>query len=142
MDLTTNHFTRLAFVSTLLALTSACGGGDGGGQAEKLAAGNVLVYQGRQSVQCGPKGLSPEQGAQTLINGGIDVLKSGCGGMTDVFYPAVCGAGDGSILLHEIRRENLPDAERLGLKDVATLRNKSTGLGYVWVDCDTGAPLP
>jgi len=148
MSLTTNHFTGAAVVVALSMLTIGCGGeGESTGQSEdktrEVAAGNALVFQGRQSVQCGPPGLSPEQGAQTLINGGIDVLQSGCGVTTsNAIQPAVCGAADGKILLHEIRRENVADAERLGLHDVETLRNPTTGAGYIWVDCDTGARLP
>ncbi|HJR70147.1 MAG TPA: hypothetical protein VKA43_08930 [Gammaproteobacteria bacterium] len=57
----------------------------------------------------------------TLIRAGIDVLRSACGTLTGVAFPAVCGAPTGEINLHDIRPENLPDAERLGFRDVAVL---------------------
>src|SRR3954469_17422082 len=146
MGSTTNHFSLLrAFSAVLVVQLAACGGGDENGDVapgKTLAApGNTVVFQSRQSVQCGSRGLTPEQGAQTLINAGIDVMKSGCGVMTGVAFPAVCGGETGEILLHEIRKENLPDAEHLGLQSAATLKDSTSGTGYAWVDCATGVPL-
>lgn len=136
MSRTTNHFPR-ALPILLLGLMTACGGD----KTQDARFPDVLVFQSRQSIQCGSKGLTPDQGAQRLINGGIDVVRSGCGAMTNVAFPAVCGNANGEILLHEIRRENLPDAERLGLQSIETLRNPTDGAGYVWTDCDTGQVL-
>jgi hypothetical protein len=127
--------------AVLIALVSACGG-DGDGGSSDAGPGNTLVYQSRQSIQCGSSGLTPEQSAQRLINGGIDVMKSGCGSRTGVVFAAVCGGDTGDILIHEIRRENLPDAEQLGFGSTATLEKPATGEGYVWVDCETRQRLP
>src|SRR6476659_919443 len=93
-------------MATLLA---ACG--DDGGS---MGSGNVAVYESRGMLQCQSGGLSPQQSAMKLTNAGLDVLRSGCGVVTNVAYPAVCGAGTGDIALHEIRRESLPTAEQQG----------------------------
>ena len=127
----TNHMMCALFVLGL----SACGDEDGAGG---VAPGNTLVFEGSGSVQCGPPGMTPQQSAQTLINGGIDVVESGCGAMTGVAFPTLCGVADGDILLHELRAANLRDAEQLGFSSVSVLRN-SEGRGYAWVDCQTGA---
>jgi hypothetical protein len=125
-----------------------CGGGDGSmdgnpiGPPGQVRIGNTWVYEGRQSLQCGSRGLTTQQSAQKLINGGIDVVQSACGVMTGVAFPAVCGAGTGEILLHEIRTVNLVDAEQRGFKAAATLQNPARGTDYARVDCQTGAPLP
>jgi hypothetical protein len=148
--------TTKVFPAVLIALMSACGGGGDGGSSDTdpgnrlvgrddshdAGPGDVLVYRSRQSVQCGSRGLTPAQSAQRLIDGGIDVIKSGCGSLTGVFVPAVCGGDTGDILIHEIRRENLPDAEKLGFGSAATLIKPATGEGYAWVDCETRQPLP
>jgi hypothetical protein len=127
------------------ATLSACGGGgstDDPLRRENASAGNVLVYESRQAIQCTTRGLTTQQSAQKLVNGGIDVLESNCGVNTNIVFPAVCGAGTPYLLLHKIRSANLEDAERLGFNAVAELQNPTTGIGYAKVDCDTGAPLP
>ena len=125
-----------------------CGGGDGSmdvnpiGPPGQIRAGDMWVYEGRQSVQCGSRGLTTQESAQKLINGGIDVVRSACGVMTGVAFPALCGSGTGEILLHEIRSVNLVDAEQRGFKSVATLQIPAQGRDYARVDCQTGALLP
>ena len=104
--------------------------------------GDVLVYESRQAIQCTSRGLTSQASAQKLVNGGIDVLESNCGVNTNLVFAAVCGAGNGDILIHKIRSSNLADAEQRGFSAVATLSNPTTGIGYAKVDCDTGAPLP
>ena len=144
---TAPHYFPRILLASLVALASACGG-DGSKPPEvrapdhTLPPDDALVYQSRGGLLCGSRGMTPEQGARTLINGGIDVIESGCGTMTNVSFPAVCGASTGDILLHEIRRVNLPDAEKLGFKDPATLADPPTNAGYAWVNCDTGEVLP
>jgi len=107
-----------------------------------VRAGDILVYESRQSVQCGSRGLTTQQSALKLTHGGIDVVQSACGAMTGVGFPAVCGAGTGEILMHEIRSVSLSDAEQLGFQSVATLQNPALGTDYAWVDCQTGLVMP
>ena len=104
--------------------------------------GDALVYEGRQSLQCGTRGLTTQESAQKLVNGGIDVVLSNCGVITGVVYAAVCGAGTGEILIHEIRAVNLPDAEKRGFKSVVTLTDPIAGTDWAKVDCQTGAMIP
>jgi len=134
-----SHFVLPGFLSVLL-----CACGDDGMQPkapEKIGAADLVVYESDGSVQCSPPTLTPQQSAQKLVNGGIDVMQSGCGGTTGVAYAAVCGGLNGSLLLHEIRRVNLPDAERLGFNDASKLIDQSEGTGYAWVDCTTREPI-
>jgi hypothetical protein len=107
-----------------------------------IRAGDSLVYEGRQSVQCGSRGLTPGQSAQRLIEGGIDVIASNCGVMTGIFYAAVCGEATGEILIHEIRSVNLPDAEQRGFNPVTELQDPVSGTSWEKVDCQTGVVLP
>ena len=128
------------------ATLAACGGGDSMEDDPSRIigppVGNVLVYELRQTVQCGPPGLTTQQSAQKLVNGGIDVLESNCGVSTGVAFIAVCGAGTGELIIHKIRGANLGDAEQLGFNPVEELVSSAAGTGYMKVDCDTGAPLP
>ena len=138
--------TNLLLTAAACVMLGACGdesASDMSPPPERLTPGfNELVFESRQSVQCGSRGLTTQQSAQKLVNGGIDVLESNCGVNTNLVFVTVCGAGTGDILIHKIRKVNLPDAERLGFSSVATLQNPTTGIGYVKVDCDTGAQLP
>lgn len=97
---------------------------------------SVLVYADRQAKQCVSEGLSPDESAGKLISAGIDVLSTDCGFQTGVAYPAVCGGGTPSILIHEIRRENLADAEEVGFTNIKALMNTETDPGYATVDCE------
>ena len=104
--------------------------------------GDVLVYEGRQAVQCGSRGLTTQESAQKLINGGIDVIASNCGVVTGVVYAAICGQATGEILIHEIRRVNVPDAEQRGFNPVVELQDPVSGVSWEKVDCQTGVVLP
>lgn len=103
---------------------------------------NALVYEGRQAVQCGSRGLTTAESAQKLIDGGIDVIASNCGIVTGQVYAAVCGAGTGEILIHEIRSENVRDAEQRGFNPVRELQDPVSGTTWEKVDCQTGIVLP
>jgi hypothetical protein len=127
---------RVPFLGALLTVTAVLLGGCGGGSVGRA---DVRVYISSGAEQCQSNGMSPQASAQRLINAGVDVLKSDCGVLTGVAFPAVCGGPTGDILVHEIRAANLPDAERLGFQDVATLT--AAGRGYALVDCTTRQPL-
>ena len=138
--------TTLLITGATCALLGACGGGGESAEdpldSERASAGDVLVYESRQAIQCTTRGLTPQASAQKLVNGGIDVLESNCGVNTDLVVITVCGAGTPDIIIHKIRRANLEDAEQLGFESVATLQNPTTGIGYAKVDCDTGELQP
>jgi hypothetical protein len=125
------------------ASLGACGGGDpADGTPPPVGRADMWVYESRLSVQCGSHGLTTQQSAQKLINGGIDVVRSACGVITGVAYPALCGTTNGEIIIHEVRRVNLPDAERLGFRSADSLRDPATDRDYAKVDCQTGALVP
>ena len=134
--------TALLLTTVTCAMLGACGGGGESAEDPPVRIGDVLVFESRQSIQCGTRGLTTQQSAQKLINGGIDVLESSCAAMTGFAYATVCGNGTGDILIHRIRRANLEDAEERGFVPVDELRDPLVGSGYVRVDCDTGALLP
>ena len=137
--------TNLLLTAVTTAMLAACGSesGDAPSPIDKITpVTNTLVYEGRQSVQCGTRGLTTQQSAQKLVDGGIDVLESNCGVITGMFYAAVCGGGTGDILIHKIRKENLADAEALGFKSVTELQDPAQGTDYAKVDCDTGVLIP
>ena len=138
--------TLLLLTAATCATLGACGGGGESTEdplrSERVSLGDVLVYESRQAIQCTSRGLTTQESAQKLVNGGIDVLESNCGVNTNLVFAAVCGAGTGDILIHKIRSANLADAEQRGFSSVATLSNPTTGIGYAKVDCDTGALLP
>lgn len=135
----------LVVMCALGASLAGCGGeGDAADSPiEKLRPGNAVVYEGRGRLQCDfTGGSTPQQSALKLTAAGIDVLRSGCGAMTGVAFPAVCGGASGEILLHEIRTVNLADAERAGFIPATELVDRAAGTGYAWVHCETGAVLP
>ena len=112
-------------------------------RSKRVRPGNAVVYEGRGRLQCDfTGGITPQQSATKLTAAGVDVLRSGCGAMTGVFFAAVCGGSSGEILLHEIRTENLDTAERAGFIPAEELVSRPAGTGYAWVNCETGATLP
>ena len=136
--------TVLLLTAASCATLGACGGEstEDSLRTETISFGDVLVYESRQAIQCTTRGLTTQESAQKLVNGGIDVLESNCGVNTNLVFAAVCGAGTSDILIHKVRSANLADAEQRGFSSAATLSNPTTGIGYEKVDCDTGAPLP
>ena len=49
-----------------------------------------------------------------LITNGIDVIQSDCAYNNLMAFPSVCGADTGEILVHEIPKQNVVDAEKSG----------------------------
>lgn len=93
------------------------------------------VFINNGAIQCETSGLSEQETAQQLIDGGIDVIISTCGMLTGVAVPTVCGAGDILINLHVINARNLPDAQALGFESVSILKNEH-GIGYMILGCE------
>jgi hypothetical protein len=96
---------------------------------------DITVYESR-GLQC-EIGTTPQQSGLKLIQQGIDVRRSGCGVLTNIAVPALCGIPDVLINLHVIPSVNLDAAERIGFFSVDTLRNE-----YDWLDCETRSALP
>jgi hypothetical protein len=136
--------TRTNFLHLLALGLSLSGCGEESDMpGESVRTGNTVVFESRGRLQCDfTGGITPEQSAMKLINAGVDVMRSGCGGMTDVVFAAVCGGSSGELVLHEIRTVNLDTAEHAGFHSVAELKVPGGGKGYAWVDCQTGAMLP
>src|SRR5215470_4377599 len=109
----------ILLVATVAGL-AACGGGD---EPQGVIPGDALVYESRQAITCGTRGLTTQQSAQKLINGGIDVIQSNCGTVTGIALPAVCGIDSAEIIIHEIRRANLHDAGQRGFHPVSELQD-------------------
>ncbi len=103
--------------------------------------GRTLVYEFSGRLQCETDGLTPQQSATKLAAADIEAVSSSCGVVTGVAFPAVCGAGTGDILLHEIRTSDLRGADQLGFRTVDSLR-KGNDRNYERVNCETRAVLP
>lgn len=83
---------------------------------------DVVVFEaGPQVAQCAPVAVTLQQSAARLSGAGVEVRRSSCGFIEDVFYPAVCGAGTGQILLHDIPAEALAAAEAAGFAPADSL---------------------
>jgi len=128
----------------LILLVAGCAGlgACGGEEHQGVIPGDALVYESRQAITCGTRGLTTQQSAQKLINGGIDVVRSNCGVITGIVLPAVCGIDSAEIIIHEIRSSNLRDAGQRGFHPVTELVDPAHEMGYMKVDCETRAPLP
>lgn len=142
---TRTRYLRVSALFAVCALSIAlasCGEESDAPDDTARRSGNTLVFEGRGRLQCDfTGGITPEQSAMKLTREGVDVLRSGCGAMTDVAFAAVCGGASGELVLHEIRSVNLDTAQRVGFRSVSELKAQS-GQGYAWVNCDTGIPLP
>ena len=136
MDLTFRIIVRstaAAVISMLTLSLAACNE-----EPIPVETNYVVVFEGSGKLQRESfSGVSPQQSGLRLIRQGLDVRRSGCGVMTNVAFPPVCGGMTGDILLHEISLVSLDVAERIGFRSVGTLQN-----GYAWVDCESGRPLP
>lgn len=117
--------------SIMPCLFLAC---DGDAHSPEVIAKSELVYISDGSIQCEPGKMSIHETAQILLDDGIDVLNSSCGFLTGVVVMTACGAGTTMINLHEIKSENVSDAEHLGFSAVATIDVES-GLGYEVIKC-------
>lgn len=84
--------------------------------------GGAVVYEaGPRLAQCDLAALTPTQSAAKLTSAGVEVQRSSCGHITDMAYPAVCGAGTGEIILHDIPPSQLAAAGAAGFRSVEDL---------------------
>lgn len=110
---------------TSLVLLSGCNAGD-----------PVMVYESRNALQCETTGISPSESAAKLSAEDIEVTETVCGRRTGVAYPAACGMGTGTILIHKIAETDLAVAKNIGFQEVSELVNLDAGTGYEFVDCE------
>lgn len=107
----------------------ACSGDDSSSET------TTVVYDTNLYRSCdAPGNETLQQSAQGLTSSGIDVLDSRCAILTGVAFLEVCGAPIGLIYLHDIRAENLPDAQAEGYLDVDSLADFVTDEGSVTSD--------
>jgi len=99
---------------------------------------NVLVFESDGRRQCEPAVVTPQQSARRLADGGVDVRDSSCAVLTNLAFPAVCGAPSGELVVHEIDQHQLDAAQRLGFSLVTTLRLGNGDPGYTIVACTSG----
>ncbi|HAO26252.1 MULTISPECIES: hypothetical protein [unclassified Methylophaga] len=96
----------------------------------------VMVYESRNALQCETSGISPTDSAEKLSTANIEVIETHCGQRTGVAYPAACGMGTGTILIHQIPQADLVAARQIGFQAVSELINLDEGTGYEFLECD------
>lgn len=108
-----------------LVLLSGCNAGE-----------PVMVYENRNALQCETTGISPADSAAKLSSANIEILETHCGQRTGVAYPAACGMGTGTILIHRIAEVDLDAAKEIGFQAVSELVNLDEGTGYEFIECE------
>lgn len=93
-------------------------------------AQNIVVYIDKANTQCNMDGLGIKQSEQTLIDAGVDVIKTMCGYKTGLAYPAVCGGNTSDIIAHKIASTDLNNAKQYGYQAISTLVDTDNMLGY------------
>jgi len=121
-----------------VALLAACSDEESGPVGLKYETGlSVVVFEdGPQTRQCEPSSITPQQSAATLTQAGIQVRRTSCGIRTGFAYPAVCGAGTGKIILHDIPAPAFGEAEVLGFLGAESLVDAQAQTGWQRVPCD------
>lgn len=125
----------LMIVAGGMALLAGCND-DGQLEGEPVLGGPlVTVYEGGPRVkQCEQAVTTVALSAQKLSTAGVPPTNSGCG-VVHVAYPAVCGAGTGFIIVHDIPSEGLERAQQSGFAAASTLRKPSGEDGWNRVEC-------
>lgn len=106
---------RIFLMLLVVIFFAACAG-------EKSASvgTNVSLYKYIGSAQCNGGGTPLAAMKRQLIDAGIQVHASACGG-DGKFYPAVCGASDGRIGIFDIASAQVPAASTLGFAPLSSL---------------------
>jgi hypothetical protein len=100
--------------------------------------GTVVVYEfGPHLAQCSPPAITLAGSAAKLTDAGIQVLQSSCGFLEGVAFPAVCGAGTGELLLHDIPAASVVAAEAAGFVRASTI----SGEGWRRGNCPDYLPV-
>lgn len=111
-------------------------------QAPGQTAEVAVVYEaGPHVAQCAAPAVSLAQSTAKLTQAGIQALRSSCGGIAGVAYPAVCGAPTGEILVHNIPTASLAAAKAAGFESAETLVNTQRGTGWRRFRCEGYQPF-
>jgi hypothetical protein len=99
-------------------------------------ANGVVVYElGPRLQQCAPIVITLSQSVAKLAGAGVEPLGSSCGVRTGFFFPAVCGAPTGDILLHKISGDDVPAALTQGFALADDLVNPASMTGWEPAAC-------
>lgn len=127
---------RLRLIFCALGLVAAGCLNDSESPPPLPGMGGAVVYEaGPHLQQCGPIAVTRTQSAAKLTSAGVEVLRSSCGIMEGVFFPTVCGAGTGEILLHDIPTEHLAAAESAGFQLADRLKDVGSHTGWRRMSC-------
>jgi hypothetical protein len=107
------------------------GCGEEGAPPTAPGLGDIVVYEaGPHLAQCASVVITRTQSAARLTSAGIDVRRSSCGYIESMAWPAVCGAGTGEILLHDIPASSLEDARAAGFEAADKLEELGRDTGW------------
>ena len=109
------HALKQAGLAVVVAICSACGGGDGGTPDAQLA-----MYRSFGSLQCTGGGVSLSALERQLVDAGVAVASASCG-LDGNAYPAMCGAADGRIGIFELAAQHAALASALGFAPLTNL---------------------
>ena len=114
---------RLALSLSLPAAAAglcACGNPQAAAPAAALA-----VFKSAGSVQCQAGGLSTDAAQRKLADAGVSVRSAACG-VDGLMHAAVCGGGDGRLVVVEIAAADAAKAAALGLALLRDLPDAKT----------------
>lgn len=98
---------------------------------------DAVVYEaGPRLAQCAAPAITLSQSAAKLSQASIEVRSSSCAIRTGVAFPAMCGAGTGEILVHNIPASGVSGAESRGFRAVETLVDAGSRTGWRRIHCD------
>jgi hypothetical protein len=121
---------RIAVMLSVPGLVLA-GCGEEGTPPIAPGLGDIVVYEaGPHLAQCASVAITRTQSAAKLTSAGIDVRRSSCGYIEGMAWPAVCGAGTGEILLHDIPASSLEAARAAGFEAADRLEELGRDTGW------------
>jgi hypothetical protein len=109
------HAVKQAAFALAAAVSSACGGGDGGAPEAPLA-----MFKSLGSLQCSGGGASLPALERQLLDAGVQVLAASCG-LDGNAYIALCGAPDGRIGVFDLAAQHAAVARALGFAPLSDL---------------------
>lgn len=115
---------RMKLMFAVLGLAAVACKDDGIPPPSAPGIDEVVVFEnGPHLAQCALPAITRTQSAAKLTGAGIEVRSSSCGVREGIAYPAVCGAGTGEILLHEIPESSLAEARARGFAPAEELEH-------------------
>lgn len=113
---------RATLMLCVIGITGAACMNDGSAPPTAPGIHEAIVFEhGPHVAQCAPPAVTRVQSAAKLTSAGVEVRRSSCGVIEGVFFPAVCGAGTGEILVHDIPATGLAAAKAAGFTSVDEL---------------------